>query len=399
MVDGADLEAGFLDLLDGSLLVLAQHIGHGDLLAAKESCGKGHHDADDGNGCHHGGDDLVLVGFGLFDLVGAGGARNRATGGILAAHARDGTHHGARLIGKLASLGGAQLTGGTDDARGLRDVDGTARQVAVEHLTQLVGGLEAVCRVLLHALEDDALKVGVDTGVDLARRNRQLVDLLECDRDSVVTVKGNAAGGALVHHDAQRVDIRGGAEVLTAGLLGADVVGGSQHVVVLREVAVLGARDAKVHHLDVAVGQHHDVLRLNVAVDDLVLVGDRKRGADLRADLGDLLGVEGAVALDAALKVGAAQVLHDDVIGVAVLAPIVDAHDIGGGETGCCLGLLLKACGEGCVASILRQHDLDGYRAVEDLVLRTEDGRHAACPHLILEEVSSPEDPLFHSCS
>ena len=176
-------------------------------------------------------------------------------------------------------------------------------------------------------------------------------------------------------------------------------MGGSQHVVVLREVAVLGARDAKVHHLDVAVGQHHEVLRLNVAVDDLVLVGDRKRGADLRADLGDLLGVEGAVALDAALKVGAAQVLHDDVIGVAVFAPIVDAHDIGGGETGCCLGLLLKACGEGCVASILRQHDLDGYRAVEDLVLRTEDGRHAACPHLILEEVSSPEDPLFHSCS
>ena len=68
--------------------------------------------------------------------------------------------------------------------------------------------------------EDDALKVGVDTGADLARRNRQLVDLFECDRDGVVTVKGNAAGGALIHHDAQRVDIRGGAEVLTAGLLG-----------------------------------------------------------------------------------------------------------------------------------------------------------------------------------
>ena len=119
-------------------------------------------------------------------------------------------------------------------------------------------------------------------------------------------------------------------------------------------MTVLGACDAKIHYLDVAVGQHHDVLRLNVAVDDLVLVGDRKRGADLRADLGDLLGVEGAVALDAALKVGSAQVLHDDVIGVAVLAPIVDAHDIGGGQAGRCLGLLLKAGGEGGVAGILR---------------------------------------------
>ena len=176
-------------------------------------------------------------------------------------------------------------------------------------------------------------------------------------------------------------------------------MGGSQHVVVLCEVAVLGACDAKIHYLDVAVGQHHDVLRLNVAVDNLVLVCDRKRGADLRADLCDLLGIEGAVALDAALKVGTAQVLHDDVIGVAVLAPVVDAHDIGGGQAGRCLGLLLKAGGEGGVAGILRQHDLDGNRAVEDLILCTEDGRHTARSHLILKEVSSPEDPLFHSCS
>ena len=103
---------------------------------------------------------------------------------------------------------------------------------------------------------------------------------------------------------------------------------GAEHVVILREVTVLGAGDAEVHHLDVAVGQHHDVLRLDVAVDDLVLMRHGERGADLRANLGDLLGVERAVAADAALEVGAAQVLHNDVIGVAVLAPIVDAHDV-----------------------------------------------------------------------
>ncbi len=156
-----------------------------------------------------------------------------------------------------------------------------------------------------------------------------------------VTVKGTRPVAHFVHHDAQRVDIRGGAEVLTTGLLGADVVGGSQHVVVLR--GGFGARDAKVHHLDVAVGQHHDVLRLNVAVDDLVLVGDRKREPIWRADLGDLLGSRAPWLLDAAFKVGTAQVLHDDVLGVAVLAPVVDTHDIGGGQAGSCLGLLLKS--------------------------------------------------------
>ena len=202
-------------------------------------------------------------------------------GVALAAHARDGTYHGARGVGQLTGLGGAQVAGGANDARGLGDVDSAAGQVVVEHLAQLVGRLEAVGRVLLHALEDNALQIGVDAGVDLAWRNRQFVYLLERNRDGVVAVKGDATGGALVHHDAQGVDIRGGTEVLAARLLGAYVVGGAQYIVVLREVAVLCARDAKVHHLDVAVGQHHDVLRLNVAVDDLVLVGDRKRRADL----------------------------------------------------------------------------------------------------------------------
>ena len=56
-------------------------------------------------------------------------------------------------------------------------------------------------------------------------------------------------------------------------------------------------------------------------------------GADLRVDLrATFLGSRAPWLLMPLLKVGAAQVLHDDVIGVAVLAPIVDAHDIGGGD-------------------------------------------------------------------
>ena len=203
LVDGAYLKAGLLDQLNSGFLVLAQHVGHRDLFAAEHARGKGRHNANHGDGGNHGGDDLVLVGLGLLDLVGTRGARDGATGGVLAAHARDGTNHGARGVGKLARLGGAQVAGGTDDARGLRDVDGAAGQVAVEHLAQLVGRLEAVGRVLLHALEDDALKVGIDARVDLARRNGKLVDLLERDRDGVVAVKGHATGGALVHDDTQ----------------------------------------------------------------------------------------------------------------------------------------------------------------------------------------------------
>ncbi len=103
LVDGADLEASRLASisLDGSLLVFAQHIGHGDPLAAKESCGKGHHDADDGNGCYHGGDDLILLILRLFDLVGAGRARKPSYGRYSGRSRPKRTqHHGASPSGK-----------------------------------------------------------------------------------------------------------------------------------------------------------------------------------------------------------------------------------------------------------------------------------------------------------
>ena len=96
LVDGANLKAGFLDQLNSGFLVLAQHVGHRDLFATEHARGKGHYNANHGDGGNHGGDDLVLVGLRLLSLVGARGARDSAAGGILTAHARDGTNHSAR---------------------------------------------------------------------------------------------------------------------------------------------------------------------------------------------------------------------------------------------------------------------------------------------------------------
>ncbi len=46
-------------------------VGHRDLFATEHARGKGHYNANHGDGGNHGGDDLVLVGLRLFDLVGA----------------------------------------------------------------------------------------------------------------------------------------------------------------------------------------------------------------------------------------------------------------------------------------------------------------------------------------
>ena len=101
------------------------------------------------------------------------------------------------------------------------------------------------------------------------------------------------------------------------------------------------------------------------------------------------------MAADAALEVGAAEVLHDDEVGVAVLAPVVDADDIRALQTGGRLRLLLEARGERGIARILRQHDLDGHGAVEHLVLSAVHGGHASVADLVLQKVASSQNPLF----
>ena len=126
-----------------------------------------------------------------------------------------------------------------------------------------------------------------------------------------------------------------------------------------------------------------------------MFMGDRERAADLRADLGHLARVERTVAADAALQVGAAQILHDDVVGVAIATPVVDAHDIRAGQTGGRLRLLFEARCEGGVAGILRQHELDRHGAVQALVLRPVHHGHAARAHLVLEEVPASQKALF----
>ena len=164
----------------------------------------------------------------------------------------------------------------------------------------------------------------------------------------------------------------------------------AQNRVVGGDVAVLGARDAEVHHLDVAVLLNHDVLRLDVTVNDVVLVRDGQRLRNLRANLGNLLRVECPMTADAALEVDAAQVLHDDVIGVAVLAPVVHRDDVRALQGRGRLSLLLEAGGKGLVSSILRKHGLDGHRAAEDLVHAAVNGRHASRADLVLDCVASP---------
>ena len=400
-VGGAHFEASLLDDGRGLFKRFALHVGHGVARcenAGEDECG----DGDDGDGCHDSHDEprlLAALVLGHVRGVGSVVVRLAAVG-----HGLHGLGHDHRAVGAChAALDGTHHAGlrARESARhrGARKFHGAACQEVVQREAHVVRSGEAVRGVFLHGLRDNALKARVDVGVEVGGQRRLLVDLLHGDADGVGAVEGELSRRSLEEHHAKRVDVACGGELLALRLLGRDVVCRAENGGRLGVHRVLCARDAEVHHLHVAVGLDHDVLRLDVAVDDILVMRDGKRLAHLRADFGNLALVERAALHDAGLEVGAADVLHDDEVRAVVLTPVVNVHDVGALQVGGRRGLLAEALCECGVRCVLGQHHLYGNAAPEDVVLSLVHLGHAADPDALGNLVPVVEDSACHRCA
>ena len=153
----------------------------------------------------------------------------------------------------------------------------------------------------------------------------------------------------------------------------------------LRE-AVLGRREreAEVHHAgpDVArvVARRHDVLGLDVAVDDAAGVAVVERLGDLRPDVEDVAEAERAFAQELP-QVRAGQDRHDEEERPLVPAEVVDRDDAGVVHLRDDLGLALEAL-LGVLREVPGRDQLDRDLAVQDGVLRAVDDAHPAAAEL-----------------
>ena len=176
------------------------------------------------------------------------------------------------------------------------------------------------------------------------------------------------AGKHLVERDAEGEDV--GAMIRVTGMLfrrhvvrcAHDRIG---HGEVAGVVLPLRPREAEVGQLHAAVCCEKDVLGLDVAVNDPLLVRGLQGIADLPDQFQRLVGIQAGVFHDAA-EVGAVNVFHHKKeVAFARLAEVIDRHDAGVVEPGQRACLAFESVHELLVGRQFGGQELDGDRSVE----------------------------------
>ena len=175
-----------------------------------------------------------------------------------------------------------------------RDVGVVREREAVHHLARA----RPEPPILLQRLEDElierARKLGIEQRRRLGRLPQERVQCSELRRSH----ERVPSGDELVQHDAEREHIGFSGDSLAARLFRRHVPDSAENQAGLgprrsldrrsgAKVLGLRARQPEVEQLDVAIRPHHDVVRLDVAMDDLRRVRDRQRFGHLPRDADD----------------------------------------------------------------------------------------------------------------
>ncbi len=304
----------------------------------------------------------------------------------------EGSPPGTTWVAARSGTADALVAFGARANRGLRleDVGNRVAQVVGEFRRACV----ALVGVLLEGARQDVVEHRGQRAIDVARRNDGRVHHAEHELREILAPEGRDPREHLVEHDTQGKDVGAVIEGLPGHQLRRHVArrpehhpGGRLH----RRIAQ--PRDPEIHDLHAAVGQHHDVAGLHVAVDHPALVGDGEGLGDLGRDLHRFRRRERAAA-DEVAKLAPVEKLHRDEGDVRFAAHVVDRDDGGMADAAGRARLLEEPRLE--MRSFLvgaREGDrLDGHRAAQRRILRAVDHAHRPAAQLA-QDAEAAEQP------
>ena len=238
-------------------------------------------------------------------------------------------------------------------------------------------------------MQGDLLQAHRHAGVQAAQRLGVLLHLLQRHTDGGFPVKGQPPAQHLKQDHAHRIDIGALVHGAAQRLFGADIMHRTDGVAVDGMALAHGKpRDAEIHHLDLALFGHHDVLRLDVPVDDAVLMGALQRGQNQAGNIGGGTAGKGLFPVNVFLEGNAADVFHHQVGVGRVQHHIVDLDDIGVGKGVDGPALVAEAPQVFLVGGVLVPQHLYRYRLQRLGVKGPVDVAHTAYAHQLLNQVA-----------
>jgi len=197
-------------------------------------------------------------------------------------------------------------------------------------------------------------------------------------RNGGIALEGQPVCEHFIQNHTGGIDVGSGIRPVTPGLLRRDIVYRTQCLLCQRLSGVFQAGDPRVGHLDAAVPQNHDVLGLDIPMDNAAAVGVTQAPHDLRDKVQGFPPIQLAAFFHVLLEGNPVNQLHDDILGVAALGDVIDRHNVGMRKLRHSLRLRVKTAAEVLILGQAALEDLNRHQAVQPVTLRLVDDGHAA---------------------
>ena len=148
-----------------------------------------------------------------------------------------------------------------------------------------------------------------------------------CNRDRILPGKRQISGHHLIDRNAERIDVASLIAESPLRLLRRDIVNRS-HRRGGHRLGGNGTRNSKVRHLDLAIPRNHDVLRLDVAVNDVLFMRRLHALCDLNRNADRLLHLKMPFLGDITLERNSLNQLHHDIMKLSLIDNIIDADNV-----------------------------------------------------------------------
>ena len=212
-------------------------------------------------------------------------------------------------------------------------------------------------------------------------------------------LRGEWHGSAdhFVEHRAQCVQVGPTVDRVALNLFGGQVLHRADQRAGFGEGGVVeGFRNAEVRQLHPTVWSHQDVCRLDVAMDDAVLMGVAKRLRDLDGNLECIIDGDRPAAIEDRAEVLTLNQLHDDCVGLDRCDRVKDGHNAGVREPCRRLCFATEAGEDRWVFCEVLVEQLDRNAPAEASIGGLPDFGHSTCADALLELVAVAEQRIIH---